>query len=266
MTRLSRQRAIAFDFDGTLTCAEFDGRFEREFFARLAIDPPRDERDRDEDVLVDERAVVRAGADPWILATFRATRALRAAGASELDARATIAKHFRPAIEVEPAPFRDGVGALLDALDADGVRCFIVSNSPEASIRARLSTVCESAARVVIVGDAQKFSIVDAERPLAREWQRSLGASRRFAGAPRETLLGRGRYLDALARVCERAECAIDELTVVGDVFELDLVVPLLLGARGCSIDHDGRAPWERAALASLRATSAADPQTALAR
>jgi FMN phosphatase YigB (HAD superfamily) len=257
MNNPSRPRAIVFDFDGTLTRADFDGPFERALFtcleARegLALDAPRLDADRAADVVVDGRPVVRAGADPWILGVFRASRALAAEGVGEAAAKAMIARHFRSAIDQEPAPFRDGVRPLFEALRPRDVLCFIVSNSPEAAIRARLAAASVDAGAVSIVGDAQKFSLTDAERPLARGWQSNLGESRRFEGAPRATSLRRGRYLDALARVCESARCTIDELTVVGDVFELDLAIPSLLGARVHAVAHQGFASWERDAVES---------------
>ena len=48
----------------------------------------------------------------------------------------------------------------------------------------------------------------------------------------RNVLLRRRRYHDRLRAVLDEAGASFAELTVVGDIFELDLALPLALGAR----------------------------------
>lgn len=257
----SPPRAVIFDFDGTLTDPDSAAALFRQAFfeyvgayssvsagpwqrALEACDPLAD-------VVIDGVAVVRGDADPWLLATGVARAALGLAGVGAEAVDAAIREGFHRAYERVSCAFRPGVGALLDGVAA---RCAlaVVSNSPPDRVRARLHESGASARTLEalhVVGGAQKFALIESETARGARWRASIGAEHRWDGAPRAVALGRGRYLDAIASVCARAECEPGAVVVCGDVFELDLAVPIALGARACMVAHRGSRAWERAAV-----------------
>lgn len=264
MHALSPPRAVIFDFDGTLTDPDSAAaRFRSTFFesvglhSSVAADRWRraleaiDATTIEPDVSLDGVAVARSDADPWLLATGVARAALAAAGVGPEAIEAAIREGFHRAYASSPCAFRPGVGALLDGL-ARRCTLAVVSNSPPDRVRARLAESGADAKTLdalLVVGGAQKFALIASESAHGSQWRRAIGASRVWEGAPRPVALGRGRYLDAIAAVCAQAACTPGELVVCGDVFELDLAVPIALGARACMVAHSGARPWERTAV-----------------
>ena len=73
-------------------------------------------------------------------------------------------------------------------------------------------------------GFAKKFDLEPA-------WE-GAPAELEIPGLGRPVLLRRRTYHDMLAKVLAEAGSTFEELTVVGDIFELDLALPLALGAK----------------------------------
>ncbi len=71
--------------------------------------------------------------------------------------------------------------------------------------------------------------------------------SSRCPDLARPVLLRRRAYYDILRSVLDEAGATFAELTVVGDIFELDLAMPLALGARVGLVASPRTPPYERA-------------------
>jgi hypothetical protein len=88
-------------------------------------------------------------------------------------------------------------------------------------------------------GHARKFDVDD-------EWT---GADAELAlpGLERPVLLRRRAYHDILKAILDEAGATFFDLVVVGDIFELDLAMPLALGARVGLVASPKTPPYERA-------------------
>jgi phosphoglycolate phosphatase-like HAD superfamily hydrolase len=258
-------RAVVFDFDGTLTDPRPTAALFAERFYGYLLEARPDAGLLVERRLCDERGapelwsndviVARGTADPWLGATSVARAALtELLGPGEQSAvESIVSTAFHRAYDEVRAPFREGVCSLFGALIDRSISVNVVSNSPKDRVLARLLTAGLSdaqLARVTVVGGAQKFVVAAAESARAKAWLAATGEARVFESAPRAVTLRRGRYLDAIASICDRVGCDGPELAACGDVFELDLAVPLSIGARVCMVAHEGARPWEAGAVA----------------
>ena len=70
-------------------------------------------------------------------------------------------------------------------------------------------------------------------------------------GLPRPVLLRRKKYHTVLEQLLRREEMEWSELVVVGDIFELDLSLPLAMGARVGLLANSFTPNYEKAYLAS---------------
>ena len=88
-------------------------------------------------------------------------------------------------------------------------------------------------------GHARKFDVEDG-------WD---GAAAELAvpGLDRPVLLRRRLYHDILKAILDGAGATFADLVVIGDIFELDLAMPLSLGARVGLVATDRTPPYERA-------------------
>lgn len=93
-------------------------------------------------------------------------------------------------------------------------------------------------------GFARKFDIND------NHWA-GVPAKLALPGLSRPVLLRRHTYYDILATLLEVENAWFDDLVVVGDIFELDLAMPLTAGAR-VGLVHSNHTPgYERDFVAS---------------
>lgn len=259
-----RTLAVVFDFDGTLTdprptALPFADRFfsyvcEARPNARALINARRSDPDGAPELLSRGVIVARGTADPWLGATSIARAALRERfGADAGDAvESVVSDAFHRAYDEVQSPFREGVAALFEALVARSISVNVVSNSPKDRVLARIANAGLAPsllAKIHVVGGAQKFVIAAPQSALAKHWLDATSEDKRFVDAPRGVALNRGHYLDAIASICEREGCDGASLAACGDVFELDLAVPLSIGARVCMVAHEGARAWERRAI-----------------
>jgi hypothetical protein len=64
-------------------------------------------------------------------------------------------------------------------------------------------------------------------------------------------LLRRRLYHDIVRSILDEEQASFDDLVVVGDIFELDLAMPLALGARVGLVTSPRTPPYERAFVAA---------------
>lgn len=265
-----RKPVFCLDFDGTMTDAEAEGApfvtgYLEDLEALVGADTPAlkakvaaivDEV-RAELATAPERhpfrwkgkAVAPASVDPYLRMVPIADRLFDRfdAFANHVDrGRLTggvLYKHNYARTKGRPV-FRAGAAEVIVGLA--GTDTYVVTNSHTQSVAEKIHTLDELygggcawlAARVR--GDAQKFEIDEA-------WD-GVPAELVVPGlASRNVLLRRRRYHDRLKAVLDEVGASWEDLVVVGDIFELDLAMPLALGARVVLVQSPHTPPYEAA-------------------
>ena len=138
--------------------------------------------------------------------------------------------------------FRDGAGKVLSSLAATST--FVVTNSDTHAVAGKIAALDHEAPGVIqltsrVRGHARKFDVDDA-------WD-GIDAEMALPGLARPVLLRRRLYHDILKSVVESVGATFADLVVVGDIFELDLAMPLALGARVGLVVSSHTPAYERA-------------------
>ena len=243
-------RLLILDFDGTMTDAEREGAPYREgYLDDLAIltgltpEVIREMATRFEAEVAAEqgrfgwdfggRIVAPAGVDPYLRVMPVARMILDELGI--LTDRTTrnrlldgiLYKYNYPKTHTA---FRPGAYALLSAL-REHIEAYVVTNSHTTPVQGKISRLAEEAdaagsldwlvARVH--GSAKKY-IIDDDFTAVDE-------ALSLPGLDRPVLLRRRLYFEALEALRTAHDVAWSDVVVVGDIFELDLCLPLTLGA-----------------------------------
>lgn len=242
---------LVLDFDGTMTDAEAEGRpFRDGYLEDLAALTGRPAGDPEITALADEveaellrapashpflwmgRAVAPATVDPYLRMVPIAHRILDRYGAIPGAADrgrllGSVLYKYNYAKTLGHPVFRPGAGDVLKALG--GTEAFIVTNSDTHAVAGKVAQLDRETPGVAwltsrVRGHARKFDVDDA-------WT---GAEAELAvpGLERPVLLRRRMYHDILKALLDAAGATFADLVVVGDIFELDLAMPLSLGAR----------------------------------
>lgn len=257
---------VVCDFDGTLTDAEAEGApFVTGYLEDLAlltgtlpdapafvaaVDAARAElaaRPHDFPFYWMGRAVAPASVDPYLRMLPIAERVFAAAGAFEKpDDRSRLLGRILYKYNYQKTlgrpHFRDGVGDVVRALPRE--RAFVVTNSDTDAVAGKIRALGEVEQDVAwlgkhVHGHARKFELDDA-------WA-DVPAELHVPGLARPVLLRRRAYFDVLSRVVpDLAKCV-----VVGDIFELDLAMPLAMGARVVLVASAHTPAYERAFVGS---------------
>ena len=256
--------ALILDFDGTVTDAEAEGRpFRDGYLEDLALlcglepgDPAIGKLADDVEAELAQspaahpflwlgRAVAPATVDPYLRMVPIANRILdRYHVLQNAEDRArllsTVIYKYNYQKTLGHPVFRPGAAAMLAALDR--TRTWIVTNSDTRAVASKIAALGDPHVQWLasrVRGFARKFDIDDA-------WA---GAPRELAvpGLDRPVLLRRRAYHAILSEVLAEAQTTFDELVVVGDIFELDLALPLSLGARVGLVTSPRTPAYERA-------------------
>lgn len=265
-------RLVIFDFDGTLTDIRREGpEFEAHYEAGLLAVMGRERREawaaakEKVGALAPELAwdmgtgpAAPADADPYIVATMALVELCAAEKIPVLNADTDAARKLRgdlggalygAAYGAMAPHFREDAGAVLDTVCQRVPHVRVVSNSATTKVVRRLATL-RLARPLVVAGDARKFDLVEPTRGgfgiggVGEEWF--------VPGLTRPIRPRRGRYFDRLAAIWEETGTTPAETLVVGDIFELDLALPALLGAQVHLLERPRTHPYERAAVESL--------------
>jgi hypothetical protein len=262
---MSAPRVIVLDFDGTMTDAEAEGApFRTGYLQDLAtlcgttVDDPRFAAivaSVEESLRAAPEAhpfrwkgrpVAPASVDPYLrmvpiadalfddygLIPDRAFRGRLTGG--------VLYKHNYGLTKGKPV-FRPGAAEVLRALT--GTETYVVTNSDTAAVAAKIAMLDATAGGVGwlaarVRGDAQKFEVDDA-------WEGAPPSLAIPGLRDREVLLRRRRYHDRLAAILDAAGATFADLVVIGDIFELDLALPLALGARVGLVASEHTPPYE---------------------
>jgi len=276
-------RCIILDFDGTFTDVEreavpFVAAFRAEVADLLgrAIDGAWEEaateiaRHPGRYGWVHEgRIVAPAWADPYILSTTIAQRIFDGAGIlRDPKTRAAVTSTlYHLAYEHTQAAFRPGAREVLEAIAASGIPAYVVTNARTDAVARKLGVLGPSGIeRLAIVGDAQKFVV--GEPKVADARFDAVAVERSIEGLERPVYPRRGRYFDALARIMAETGTTPAEVLVCGDIYELDLALPIELGMNVQLVTGGSTPKHEIAAIEALgaRGGHAGDLRAILAR
>jgi hypothetical protein len=261
---------VALDFDGTMTDAEAEGRpFRDGYLEDLCALVGRPVGDTEvlaiaagvEAELAGApaahpfvwmgRAVAPATVDPYLRMVPIAHRILDRFGAlpGAIDRGrllGTVLYKYNYAKTLGRPVFRAGAGEALRRLR--GEQAWIVTNSDAAAVAAKLAALDRDVPGVAwlaprVRGQARKFDIDDT-------WT---GAPEALAipGLDRPVLLRRRNYHAILRAILDEAGAGFADLVVIGDIFELDLALPLALGARVGLVVSAHTPDYERAFVAA---------------
>ncbi len=261
---------LVLDFDGTMTDAEAEGRPFRDGYlddlCSLVGRPSRDPEvlalaaDAEGDIARAPathaftwmgRAVAPAAVDPYLRMVPVANRILDHFGAFPGAADrgrllGGVLYKYNYARTLGNPVFRAGAGEVLRTLG--GTRTWIVTNSDTHAVAGKIAALDHDVPGVAwltsrVRGFARKFDVDDT-------WT-GAPAELAVSGLDRPVLLRRRAYHDILRSVLDEAGASFDDLIVVGDIFELDLAMPLALGARIGLVAGPHTPAYEREFVAS---------------
>ena len=250
---------LILDFDGTMTDAESEGApFRRGYLDDLAALVGR--RAGDPELLAladqveaelarapgehgftwDDKVVAPASVDPYLRMVPVAQRIFDHFGAFQSPTdreRLLRSVLYKYNYEKTVPVFRPGARAALAALR--GTDSHVVTNSGTAHVARKLRVLDDGTGEAAwladrVHGDAGKFVVDDA-------WD-VVPATLAIPGLGRPVLTRRRSYHDVLAQLCAGR---FTDLIVVGDIFELDLALPLVLGARIALCANGYTPPYE---------------------
>jgi hypothetical protein len=261
---------LALDFDGTMTDAEAEGRpFREGYLEDLCLLVGRPPGDLGVLALADEveadleraphahpflwmgRAVAPATVDPYLRMVPIAHRILDTFGAMPNASDrgrllGSVLYKYNYQKTLGHPVFRAGAAEILAALV--GTPTWIVTNSDAHAVAGKVAALDREAPGVAwltsrVRGHARKFDVDD-------DWT-AAPAELEVPGLERPVLLRRRAYFEILKSVVEESGATFADLVVIGDIFELDLAMPLALGARIGLVASPRTPPYERAFVAA---------------
>ena len=261
---------LVLDFDGTMTDAEAEGRpFTEGYLEDLCALVGRTAGDEEIMAMANAveaelaeapashpyewmgRAVAPATVDPYLRIVPIAHRVLDKFGAlpSVSDRNRLLAGvlfKYNYAKTLGRPVFRPSAGKILRELG--GSPTWIVTNSDTHAVASKIAALDRETPGVAwltsrVRGYARKFEVDDAWTHAAAELA--------LPGLNRPVLLRRRAYFETLRSVLEEANASFEDLVVCGDIFELDLALPLSLGARIALVASARTPTYEREFVAA---------------
>jgi FMN phosphatase YigB (HAD superfamily) len=177
------------------------------------------------------RIVAPAVADPYIHSTSVAQLLFDAHGVltSPATRAAVLQAFYHLAYEQTLTAFRPNAKEVLESIAASGIPTFVVTNARTEAALKKLRTLGPVGLdRIEVHGDARKFMVCEPASEDARFSR--IPAEVRLPGFERPVYPRRGRYFEALAGIMQRTGAAPEEVIVCGDIYELDLAMPIELG------------------------------------
>lgn len=264
-----QKKLIVLDFDGTFTDVEKEGAaFTAGYKAVLAELLGRDigalwaaeeEKTKDPNAgwAVGGAVVAPANCDPYIRCTCIASYVCeRLCILPTLEVREMLLQpiyNYCYKKYTISAP-RPEAARVLQALASNpNLEVRVVTNSETETVSQKIKALTPGVT-VPVIGSAKKYSVVAGSVPGVPE-------SQSVASAKRPLLLQRGNYHKILKELWAGNGIKPEHTLVCGDIFELDLALPMALGTRGHLLARDNAHAFERDALAfyGARGSSSAD-------
>lgn len=264
------QRLVVFDFDGTCTDAEEEGKgFVAAVIATLSLLTSRlestiralyDEIEQQilaepskYDWVIDGIAVCPGTLDPYLRSSHVARKLLANLGYSEADVikiMRIVGERFNDHYTQGGIAIRPGIPDLLRDIKAEpNLALAIVTNSNTRAVWGKLIKAFWPTSfdftTIRVVGGAKKYVIGDAsivpESEIPREMMEGFGnvpETLNIKGLHRPVQLRRPYYYGTINKLCIEAGVSQENVTVIGDVVEMDLILPHALGSRfGCAVN-----------------------------
>ena len=190
------------------------------------------------------RIVAPATVDPYLRMMPVARKIFDATGAFESDADRTRLLDgvlYKYNYLKTRTAFRPGAKEALAALA--GTETYVVTNSHTEAVQRKIEALGQGWLVPRVLGRAQKYVIDEAFTLVP--------AALALPGLSRPVLLRRRAYFELIDSLRRASGAAWSEVTVAGDVFELDLSLPLALGATVALVVNDFTPAYERAFVES---------------
>ncbi|MDC0712623.1 HAD family hydrolase [Stigmatella sp. ncwal1] len=259
---------VVLDFDGTFTDVAAEGApFVRHFKHHLVEVLGRDAasveaawREEEAAVLagahafgwdIGGRTVAPATADPYLLSNCVARQLMNRYGVmtDQHPRDEALQSLYREAYKLTGTAFKPEAKEVLEALLATGLPVWVVTNAHTDLVDAKLDRLApKGRERLKVKGDARKYLI-----------QPPAASDARFASVPetlsfgellpRPVYLRRGLYYEALSDIWETTGTGPESTLVAGDIYELDLALPAVLGAHVQFVARDNALPYELKAM-----------------
>ncbi len=261
-------RTVILDFDGTCTDVEREA---EGFLVRYKQDLARvlGRGELEADWAAAESAVLAAPArhgmvigghlvappvDPYLLAT-----SISALLEPELPDAET-ERLFKENYRFTTTAFKPETREVVEALAAADVAFYIVTNSDPATVSGKLDSLAPAGrASIRLHGDARKFLVAEPVVHPGSARFAALAASHTVKGWERPIHTRRGHYFDALESIWAETGTSPADTLVVGDVFELDLALPGVLGCRLHLASGPRTLDYERVGTAAFGGTHGND-------
>jgi hypothetical protein len=212
----------------------------------------------------DGRIVAPSHADPYVLATSIAQVLLHERGMGNQGARPAVLEGlFRDAYTKAATVFRSDASSVIESMLGEGVPIYVVTNSRTEDVARKIAALgAKGSERLKIHGDARKFVIAE---PKDRDPRfDAIPAEMRIEGLGRPIYVRRGMYFEVLRAIWEETGIGADETLVCGDIYELDLALPALLGARIHMVGRPNTPRYERDAVVRAGGSFSVDLSGAL--
>ncbi len=259
-------RLLILDFDGTFTDAHEEARpfvaaFRTDFFDLLGRPDDGAWDEEEAEVLAHPTRygwqnggviTAPAGADPYLTASCIAQNLcdrfgiLRDHATRSEVLQALYRKNY---VLTGTAPRPDARAVLEAVLARPELEVAVVTNSRTDAVTGKLEALAAAGgARLRIIGDAKKFVRDDSPRDPIFDALEDLTLP---GLETRKVMIKRGHYYDVLTTLFAETGATPATTLVCGDIFELDLALPLALGSRVHLVYHDRTPPYEVAFLQS---------------
>ncbi len=243
---------LVLDFDGTFTDVEVEGapfvdHYKEALAGLLGRDVERLWAEAEETLGVAEngwnvngRIVAPANCDPYIRSTCVAFAICdRLALLPDIKLRTDVLSAlYAHCYAYTTTAFRPEAKGTLDRLKKSGAVVRVVTNSDTAVVAKKLAAL--GAESVPVMGNAKKYFVDPGDASVSDL------SDIKLPGLERPLLVRRPHYQLALERLWSESETTAAQTLVCGDIFELDLALPLARGTLGHLLLRPNMLPYER--------------------
>lgn len=197
--------------------------------------------------------------DPYLLATAVSTLIEPDLGDAETE------RLFKENYRYTTTAFKPEAREVVEALVRADAHFYVVTNSEPGHVGSKLDALAPTGRDAIrLHGDARKFLVDDPVEHAGSPRFASVPATLAIDGWGRPIHPRRGHYFDALESIWQATDTTPEDTLVVGDVFELDLALPAVLGCRVHLAAGPRSLPYERAAALHFGGTHADDLRAVL--
>jgi len=256
-------RLVILDFDGTFTDAyaeatPFVEGFKRDLFDLLGRDATEEWERLEAEVTAHpdrygwmngSHIAAPAGADPYLTSSCIAQNMFDELGMLRREAwrNEILQLLYQTNYALTTSMPRPDAKAVLEDLLARDLKVAVVTNSRTDAVTAKIDQLgLDGREALDVYGDAKKYVIDDAARGEPFDALEDLALP---GLETRKVAIKRGHYFDLLRKLWDQTGATPEETLVCGDIFELDLALPLALGARVHLIYRDQTPGYEVAYL-----------------